>query len=597
MLKITSRFNANIIVLVFLLNSLAFGSSHAQAATNDLSAVGSASNAVSKLLNGANGIALVPGSESTFGTVKDFTDIDLGGGISLNRPGIFLTSGTAAGADNSGASSILRSQLSNILAQAGIVEDGSNVTNVSSLTFQFTTTSSSIKSVDLNFIFASNEIHTQEWDIAAVIVDGVNYAKLSNGKIWRVDPNANLMDLSAGFSDPTSPNYNIDAGLWEQNVPIQFSGNRVYSAAPAGRIVGLLDQSLTTHTITIAVGDTQDQIVPSYLFISLINGSLDTIGGIQNNAKAPSNVIAKALTAKNVAVSFDPPTITDGIKVTSYIATLNPGYYTQTLNQSGSGSFQFNGLNQLTTYTATISAVYADGTTTSTLSNSVTTPGNVPASISSLTFADDGTGTGGKIVWTGKNIDAVLFTGPEIAYPGPFNYGAFTSGWNGRIRNLTPGTEYTVSIFAVSADGAGESKSFTFKTSATLPALAGATSATISRTDEMTTQLPKLFAWINENVFVEGEGDRMKMMLNKFDALVTSPHRSYIKVPTSRVLSVVATSLTPLTCSVVSATARENAGLVKALSGDTCTVSYTVSGASKAPVTLVRDFTFTKFSV
>ena len=218
------------------------------------------------------------------------------------------------------------------------------------------------------------------------------------------------------------------------------------------------------------------------------------------------------------------------------------------------------------------------------------------ASLSSLSFVDDGTGTGGKIVWAGKSIDAVLYTGSAAFYPGPYNYGAFTGGWNGRIRNLTPGTEYTVSLFVVSADGVGESKSLTFKTSTTLPALAGAASATISRADEMTTQLPKLFAWINENVFVEGEGDRMKMMLNKFDALVTSPHRSHIKVPTSRVLSVVATSLTPLACSVVSATAKENAGVVNALSGDTCTISYTVSGGSKAPATMVKDFVFKKFA-
>ena len=83
----------------------------------------------------------------------------------------------------------------------------------------------------------------------------------------------------------------------------------------------------------------------------------------------------------------------------------------------------------------------------------------------------------------------------------------------------------------------------------------------------------------------------MKMMLNKFDALVTSRHRSHIKVPTSRVSTWSAISLTPKSCRA------ETNGVITALNGDTCTVSYTVSGASKAPVTLVRDFTFTKFSV
>lgn len=325
---------------------------------------------------------------------------------------------------------------------------------------------------------------------------------------------------------------------------------------------------------------------------STASNSTTTVGA----PSTPTSVVATATGKRTATVSFVAPASNGGSVVTSYTATSTPGGITQTLTQATGGTFTFDGLQPGTAYTFAVTATNAIGTSAAATSNSVTTTPLVVAALSSLSFADDGTGTGGKIVWAGKSIDAVLYTGPANSYPGPYNYGAFTGGWNGRIRNLTPGTEYTVSLFVVSADGVGESKSLTFKTSATLPALAGAASATISRADEMTAQLPKLFAWINENVFVEGEGDRMKMMLNKFDALVTSPHRSHIKVPTSRVLSVVATSLTPLACSVVSATAKENAGVVKALSGDTCTISYTVSGGSRAPATLVKDFVFAKFA-
>jgi hypothetical protein len=310
----------------------------------------------------------------------------------------------------------------------------------------------------------------------------------------------------------------------------------------------------------------------------------------------PTSVVATATGKRSATVSFAAPASNGGSAVTSYTATSTPGGITQTLTQATGGTFAFDGLQPGTAYTFAVTATNAIGTSAAATSNSITTTPLVVAALSSLSFADDGTGTGGKIVWSGTSIDAVLYTGSAAYYPGPYNYGAFTGGWNGRIRNLTPGTEYTVSLFVVSADGVGESKSLTFKTSATLPALAGAASATTSKADQMTTQLPKLFAWINENVFVEGEGDRMRMMLNKFDALVTSPHRSHIKVPTSRVLNVVATSLTPLTCSVVSATAKENAGVVKALSGDTCTISYTVSGGSRAPATMVKDFVFKKFA-
>ncbi len=216
------------------------------------------------------------------------------------------------------------------------------------------------------------------------------------------------------------------------------------------------------------------------------------------------------------------------------------------------------------------------------------------AKIDSVSFVDDGTGTGGKIVWAGKNIDAVLFTGPESAYPGPYNYGAFTSGWNGRIRNLTADTSYTVSIFAVSSDGVGESKSLTFKTSAALPGAVGAANSTAAQTP--TTKLAQMIKWVEENTFLPGEATNMSNLLTKFTAIETSPHRAYIKVPTSRVSKVVATSLTPKSCSVVSATAKVNAGLVTALSGDTCTISYTVTGGSRAPATLVKDFVFKKFA-
>ena len=322
------------------------------------------------------------------------------------------------------------------------------------------------------------------------------------------------------------------------------------------------------------------------------SNSVTTVGA----PGAPTSVVAIATGKRSAKVSFGAPASDGGSVVTSYTATSTPGGLTQTLTQATGGTFTFDGLQPGTAYTFAVTATNAIGTSAAATSNSVTTTPLVVASLSTLSFVDDGTGTGGKIIWSGTSIDAVLYTGPAASYPGPYNYGAFSSGWNGRIRNLTPGTEYTVSLFVISADGVGESKTLTFKTSATLPALPGAASATTSQADQMTTQLPKLFAWIDENVFVPGEGDRMKTMFEKFDALVTSPHRSHIKVPTSRVLNVVATSQTPLACSVVSATAKESAGMVKALSGDTCTISYTVSGGSRAPATMVKDFVFKKFA-
>jgi hypothetical protein len=319
---------------------------------------------------------------------------------------------------------------------------------------------------------------------------------------------------------------------------------------------------------------------------SSASNSATTVGA----PTAPTSVVATATGKRSATVSFAAPSSNGGSAVTSYTATSTPGGITQTLAQATGGTFNFDGLQPGTSYTFAVTATNAIGTSAAATSNSITTTPLVVASLSALSFADDGTGTGGKIVWSGKSIDAVLYTGSAAFYPGPYNYGAFTGGWNGRIRNLTPGTEYTVSLFVVSADGVGESKSLTFKTSATLPALPGAASATISRADQMTTQLPKLFAWINENVFVDGEGDRMKTVLNKFDAVAVPAHSAYLKLPNSTVVKVSATSSTPAVCKV------EGQVTVHSIATGTCTISYTVSGGSRAPATMVKDFVFKKFA-
>ena len=294
---------------------------------------------------------------------------------------------------------------------------------------------------------------------------------------------------------------------------------------------------------------------------------------------APATVVATATSKRSATVSFTAPDSDGGSVVTSYTATSNPATVTKTLTQADGGTFTFDNLQPATSYTFEVTATNAIGTSSATTSNSITTAALVPASISAITFTDDGTGTAGKLTWVGSSIDAVLYTGPANSYPGPFTVGAFTTGWKGAIRNLTPDTEYTISIFAISADGIGESKSLTFKT---------------GPKKELLKDLAYWGTWLSANTATWSESSGLLRLLNKFNLLEPSRHRSYIKVPTSRVLKVEATSLTPLACSVVSPTAKVDAGLVTAHTQDTCTISYTVSGRSKAPATLVKDFIFKK---
>jgi hypothetical protein len=237
-----------------------------------------------------------------------------------------------------------------------------------------------------------------------------------------------------------------------------------------------------------------------------------------------------------------------------------------------SGNFEY-GSETVTSWVDVTSFVIGVGTSTG---SATRVRGNIKATVDSVTFADDGTGTGGSLSWKGTNIDSVLYMGPEANYPKAFNYGAYTSSWNGALRDLTPNTTYTFDFYVNSIDDYPAMKSVTFKTG---PAPATAVVKDIAYWTK----------FVDTYVIYAQEASNMKKLMSKFNALETSPYRSYIKVPTSRLTTVTASSLTPTSCSVA------KNGVVRGLNGETCTISYTVIGASKAPVTLVRDFTFTNF--
>jgi hypothetical protein len=172
------------------------------AAVNDLFSK-SAADAVSILTSGASGISVVAGSEVSYGSVKSFTSIDFGAGFSLPNPGIFLNSGQWEGAtiNNTGGAGTIRNNLNSILSAAGSVK---TTQDLSALKFDFTTTSSFVTSISFDFLFASEELYTQDWDVAAVLVDGTNYAFLSNGSIITVKTSSNLCNFLSSINSQSS---------------------------------------------------------------------------------------------------------------------------------------------------------------------------------------------------------------------------------------------------------------------------------------------------------------------------------------------------------------------------------------------------------
>jgi hypothetical protein len=86
----------------------------------------------------------------------------------------------------------------------------------------------------------------------------------------------------------------------------------------------------------------------------------------------------------------------------------------------------------------------------------------ITPTLTSLTFVENATKDGGKLVWTGTDIESVLFTGVASTYPQPFNYGAFTLTWTGELVNMVAGVTYTMKIEARSSTGGSASKTIEY---------------------------------------------------------------------------------------------------------------------------------------
>jgi hypothetical protein len=164
-----------------------------------------------------------------------------GAPLTLNRPGIMLTTGSILGAGV------------NLLAtgdpyvEAELVADPVAATtgtfDASSLSISFTVPAD-VYSVSLDLVFASNEaIGGALPDAAVIMVDGVN-ARFANGQMIS-NQNPGLLFATPG-----------DVFFGFTNV----SQLQTY--------YGLLNPALTTHTITIAIADNADHLIDSALIVS-----------------------------------------------------------------------------------------------------------------------------------------------------------------------------------------------------------------------------------------------------------------------------------------------------------------------------------------
>jgi hypothetical protein len=107
-----------------------------------------------------------------------------------------------------------------------------------------------------------------------------------------------------------------------------------------------------------------------------MSGIMLNFAGVSAASKpgAPTIGTATATGSTTATVSYTAPANNGGSVITSYTATSSPGGITGTLSQAGSGTITVSGLSGNTSYTFTVTATNAIGTSAaSAASNSITT--------------------------------------------------------------------------------------------------------------------------------------------------------------------------------------------------------------------------------
>jgi len=223
-----------------------------------------------------------------------------------------------------------------------------------------------------------------------------------------------------------------------------------------------------THTISVTQSGSGSITVTgltngtSYTFTVTATNAIGTsVASVASNSVVPANIpdaptIGTAVAGNAQAtVPFTAPSSNGGSAITSYTATSSPGNITGTLSQAGSGTITVTGLTNGTSYTFTVTATNAIGTSlASSASNSV-----VPVTIPDAP-------TIGTAVATSDAQATVPFTAPSsnggsaiTSYTATSNPGGITgtisqSGSGDiTVTGLTNGTSYTFTVTATNAIG------------------------------------------------------------------------------------------------------------------------------------------------
>jgi len=309
------------ISLAVMLPSTAFSTAFTEytgsdgaALANVLASPGSGVNVLSSsfLGNSSSGAASAGFfTDLDFGTIGT-TDFTLTDGIVLTSGNANLPltntqsdfTGTASGQGDAGLDALLDTHFNSIPGGIGdCIECGdggfNHVTRDSTvLAFDFTVDSGA-NAVSMDFIFGTEEFpeYIDSYpEIAAIFVDGVNYAGFADGSILTLTSDT------------------VDSGNYYDNDTRDAAGNTALDIEYDGvsgplSVLGLLDPTLDVHTIKIAVSDTNDAILDTGLFVA--NMQSLTFGGIPTDPTPtdPTDPTGPVVSFVGSGLSADDPLI------------------------------------------------------------------------------------------------------------------------------------------------------------------------------------------------------------------------------------------------------------------------------------------------
>ncbi|TLS67312.1 HYR domain-containing protein [Mariprofundus erugo] len=212
--------------------------------------------------------------------------------VVLGATGIMLTTGNISGTGNNLATAGDADVDAQLAANAALYAT-TGTFDASMIQFDFTV-AAGVTAVTFDLVFASNEVPLAvNPDTAVVMVDGVNYAKLSNGQLL-TNQTAGLLVAAPG----------VVTGYT--------------NASQVQTVTAVLNPALATHRIKIAIADNVDGLVDSAVIVSNLTTTVSAQGGMGVGDIFPpvitpgANVVMEA-TATLTPVNLGAPVVTDNV--------------------------------------------------------------------------------------------------------------------------------------------------------------------------------------------------------------------------------------------------------------------------------------------